>query len=194
MYLVRRRRDSRIVSGIFYTIRTYEEAAAIAARFKHKERGSFIVEMVDLKNRLTRVPESDITTISKPQTRICTMKIGQEIGIARPTRYGYMYIQYGHVVKINGHGHIFVDTGKGDYIKFDKNGKSYKNDYGPSLVDADKLRAYEVAEQKRKTTAELVRGIEQTIKDGWTYSGAWISSDDRIASLKAAIAELEMVG
>jgi hypothetical protein len=122
------------------------------------------------------------------------MNIGQEIGIARSTRYGYMYIQYGHVVKINGYGHIYVDTGKDELIKFDKNGKSYKNDYGPSLVNADKLRAYETAEKKRKTTAELVRGIEQTIKDGWTYSGAWISSEDRIASLKAAIAELEMVG
>ena len=28
------------------------------------------------------------------------MDIGQEIGIARSTRYGYMYIQYGTVTKI----------------------------------------------------------------------------------------------
>ena len=47
MYIVRRSRDRRIVSGIFYTIKTPEEAAAIAARFEHNEHESFIVEMVD---------------------------------------------------------------------------------------------------------------------------------------------------
>jgi hypothetical protein len=122
------------------------------------------------------------------------MNIGQEVGIARSTRYGYMSIQYGHVVKINGYGHIYVDTGKGDYIKFDKNGKSYKNDYGPSLVDAVKLRAYEVAETKRKKVAETVRSIERTIKDGWSYSGTWHTSEERIKALKEAVAELEKVG
>ena len=122
------------------------------------------------------------------------MNIGQEIGIARSTRYGYMNIQYGHIVKINGYGHIYVDTGKGDYIKFDKNGKSYKNHYGPELVDADKLRAYEAAEAKRKKVNETVRSIEQTIKDGWSYSGTWHPSTDRIEALKAAISELEMMG
>jgi hypothetical protein len=122
------------------------------------------------------------------------MNIGQEIGIARSTRHGYMNIQYGHVVKINGYGHIYVDTGKGEPLKFDKHGKAFKNDYGPSLVDADKLRTYEAAETKRKATVQLVRSIEQTIKDGWSYSGTWHSSEDRIASLKAAIEQLETMG
>ena len=122
------------------------------------------------------------------------MNIGQEVGIARSTRYGYMNIQYGTVTKINGYGHIFVTVaGKDEPLKFDRHGNSYQNNYGPSLVDADKLRAYEVAEQKRKTTAQLVRSIEQTIKDGWSYSGTWHSSEDRIASLKASVAELEMM-
>ena len=117
--------------------------------------------------------------------------IGQEVGIARSTRYGYTNIQYGHVVKINGYGHIYVDTGKDEYIKFDKEGKSYKNEYGPALVDADKLRAYEAAEAKRKKVNETVRSIEQTLKDGWSYSGTWHSSEDRISALKEAVAELE---
>jgi hypothetical protein len=122
------------------------------------------------------------------------MNIGQEVGIARSTRYGYTGIQYGHVVKINGYGHIYVDTGKGDYIKFDKHGKAFKDNYGPSIIDANKLREWEAGETKRKTTVQLVRSIEQTIKDGWSYSGTWHSSEERIKALKEAVAELEMMG
>ena len=122
------------------------------------------------------------------------MKIGQEVGIARSSSYGYLYIKYGTVTKINGYGHIYVDTGKGEPLKFDKHGKAFKDDYGPSLVDATKLRAYEAAEEKRKVKNHLVRSIEQTIKDGWSYSGTWHSSEDRIKALKEAVAELEMLG
>jgi hypothetical protein len=123
------------------------------------------------------------------------MKIGQEVGIARSSSYGYLYIKYGTVTKINGHGHIFVTVaGKDDPLKFDKHGKSFKDNYGPSLVDADHLRAYEAAEAKRKAKNHLVRSIEQTIKDGWSYSGTWHSSEERIKALKEAVAELEMLG
>jgi hypothetical protein len=47
MYIVRRSRDRRIVSGIFYDIKTPEEAAAIAARFEHNTGESFMVELFE---------------------------------------------------------------------------------------------------------------------------------------------------
>lgn len=44
MYIVRRARDGRIVSGIFYHIKTHEEATAIASRFAYNEGEDFVVE------------------------------------------------------------------------------------------------------------------------------------------------------
>lgn len=120
--------------------------------------------------------------------------IGKEIGLARGTRYGYTNIRFGHIVKINGYGHIYVDTGVGDLIRFDKCGRAYKDAYGPYLVDPDHLRRYMAEEKKRKEIADTVRQIETTIKGGWSYNGVWHTNADRIAALKTAVAELERIG
>jgi len=69
------------------------------------------------------------------------IKVGDEVGIAQHSRYGLTSAAFGRVVKINGHGHIWVDTGKDLYLKFDKHGNSYRNEYGPSLRDAQRLRS-----------------------------------------------------
>ena len=119
------------------------------------------------------------------------LNAGDEVGIARHNRYGFASATFGHVVKINGHGHIYVDTGKGDYVRFDKRGNAYKNNWGPSLVDAAKLREQLAAEQVRKDRSRVAREMEQALKDGWSYSGTWHPSQERIDTLKNLVAELE---
>lgn len=121
-----------------------------------------------------------------------TLNAGDEVGIARYSRYGTITSHsFGHVVKINAYGHISVDLGVGDYAKFDKRGRAYKNDYGPQIVAADRLREQLATEAKQKRTAQIAREIEQTMKDGWNYSGRWSDTPDRIEILKRLIAELE---
>ena len=121
-----------------------------------------------------------------------TLNAGDEVGIASYTRSGVLVSHsFGRVVKINGYGHISVDRGIGEYVKFDKNGRSYKNDYGPELCDPVKLRALIVTQAEAKNTARIAREIEQTMKDGWNYNGRWFKSPERIANLKRLIAELE---
>jgi glycine/D-amino acid oxidase-like deaminating enzyme len=119
------------------------------------------------------------------------LNAGDEVGIARRSRYGLASAAFGRVVKINGHGHIYVDLGKGDYVRFDKNGNAYKNSYGPSLVDADKLRKEIAQEERRKDRARVAREMEQALKDGWSHSGTWHPSQERIDTLKNLIAEME---
>lgn len=119
------------------------------------------------------------------------LNAGDEVGIARHGRYGFVSATFGHVVKINGHGHIYVDTGKGDYVRFDKRGNAYKNSYGPGLVDAAKLREQLTAEQVRKDRSRVAREMEQALKDGWSYSGTFHATAERIAAMKNLVAELE---
>jgi hypothetical protein len=104
-----------------------------------------------------------------------------------------MSARFGIVTKINGHGHIFVQLNDSEK-RFNKHGEEYKNErFGDSLVDADKLEKYLDDEAKRKAVASVARKIENTMKEGWSYSGTWHKSDDRIAELKSLIAELEGV-
>jgi len=119
------------------------------------------------------------------------LKVGDEVGVARRSRYGLASAAFGRVVKINGHGHIYVDTGKEVNELFDKRGNSYKNPYGPSLIDAVRLRIEMAIEAKRKDRARVAREMEETLKDGWSYSGTWHPSQERIDTLKNLVAEME---
>ena len=121
------------------------------------------------------------------------LNAGDEVGVARRTRYGLSSAAFGRVVKINGHGHIWVDTGKDLLVKFDKHGHSYKNLYGPSLVDAAQLRAELAHEAERKERARLARELEAELKSGWSYSGTFHATAERIAAMKNLLADLEKV-
>ena len=122
------------------------------------------------------------------------LKAGDEVGISRMSQGTVLHSVFGHVVKINGHGHIYVDAGSGEYRRFDKQGNSYKDQYGPSLIAADKLREILAASALRKRRARAVREIEDTLKSGWNYSGDWFPSEERMKALRNLVDELENIG
>jgi hypothetical protein len=117
--------------------------------------------------------------------------VGETVGIVRQHRHGTILMsRFGTVTKINGHGHIYVQSEDKEY-RFTRRGYAYKDDYGPGLMHAAKLRAELAREEERKTRARLAREMEQTLKDGWSYSGTFHVSQERVAQMKALVAEME---
>jgi hypothetical protein len=119
--------------------------------------------------------------------------VGEEVGIIRRNRsYGGLSMaRFGTVSKINGHGHIFVQSGDKEY-RFTRRGEEYKNwEYGPHLCHANQLRVEIAREEQRRNRARLAREMEQTLKDGWSYSGTFHVSQERVDTLKNLLADLE---
>ena len=98
--------------------------------------------------------------------------------------------RFGTVTKINGHGHIFVQSGDTEY-RFTKTGDAYKDNWGPSLMHAAQLRAQIAADERRKEQVRLARAMEQTLKEGYSYSGRFFPTAERIDALKNLVAEME---
>ena len=116
--------------------------------------------------------------------------VGEEIGFARRSRGIIMSHGVGTVTKINGHGHIFVKSGDRE-LRFDRNGYSYKDNYGPTLISVDRLRRELADMDRRKEQSRIARDIEQTIKSGFSYSGTFHVSAERVATLKELVSQLE---
>ncbi len=92
--------------------------------------------------------------------------------------------------KVNGHGHIFVQCEDREY-RFTKTGDAYKDSYGPSLMQAAKLRMIQESETRRKEQVRVARAMEQTLKEGYSYAGRFFPTAERIAALKNLLSELE---
>lgn len=118
--------------------------------------------------------------------------VGKEVGIVRRNRsYGGLSIaKFGTVTKINGHGHIFVKAGDNEF-RFTRRGDAYKDNWGPHLCHADQLREEVAREEKRKAVNTVAREIEQTLKNGWGYSGTFHANADTVAELEALVAKLK---
>jgi flagellar hook protein FlgE len=118
--------------------------------------------------------------------------VGAEVGIVRRNRsYGGLSMaRFGTVTKINGHGHIFVQSGDQEY-RFTRRGYAYKDDYGPGLCHAEQLRVEQAREEKRKTINTVARELEQKVKEGWGYSGTFHATDTIIEDLEALVAKLK---
>ena len=114
------------------------------------------------------------------------VKVGDEVGYARSTRYGYQSAGFSTVTKVNGYGHIILANG----LVFDKRGYEYKKDYGKHLVLAATLRASQSADEERRSQAAAVRSIEQKLKDLWSYSGTVHVTPERKAELLALVEAL----
>ena len=98
-----------------------------------------------------------------------TAKVGDMVGYFRVGGTGghMMGVGYGTVTKINGHGHIFLDTGK----VFDKHGNERGTNYGVHLVDAEYLCERVAKEQARQDKAAMVRSLIQKLEGSFSYSG-----------------------
>ena len=119
-------------------------------------------------------------------------KVGEEVGVVRRhSRDGtVLSSRFGTVTKINGHGHIFVQSGDTEY-RFTKTGDAYTDNWGPSLMHAAQLRAQIAADERRKEQVRLARAMEQTLKEGYSYSGRFFPTAERIDALKNLVAEME---
>ena len=117
--------------------------------------------------------------------------VGEEVGIVRQHRHGTILMsRFGTVSKINGHGHIFVQCDDREY-RFTKTGDAYKDSYGPSLIQAAKLRMIQESETRRKEQVRIAREMEQTLKEGYSYAGRFFPTAERVAALKNLLAEME---
>lgn len=118
--------------------------------------------------------------------------VGEEVGVVRRARPcgTLLTARFGTVTKINGHGHIFVQCGDREFV-FNKRGNAYKDDYGPSLIRAEQLRAQIAADERRKEQVRLARAMEQTLKEGYSYAGRFFVSQERVDALKTLVAEME---
>jgi hypothetical protein len=120
--------------------------------------------------------------------------VGEEVGVVRQhSRDGRVLTShFGTVTKINGHGHIFVQTGDQER-RFDKTGKAYKDKWGPNLMHAAQLRKHMESEERRKEQVRIARAMEQELHEGYSYSGRFFPTQERIAALKNLLADLEKV-
>ena len=108
------------------------------------------------------------------------VKVGDEVGFGRSARFGLISTGFGRVTKINGHGHITLDTGE----VFDKYGKERGTDYGVSLIDADTLRRQLAQKEEQRATTNKVKELQQKVADLFNYTGrAFVSPDDKAALL-----------
>jgi hypothetical protein len=120
-------------------------------------------------------------------------QVGEEVGVVRQHRHGTILMsRFGTVTKINGHGHIYVQSGDQEY-RFTKTGDAYKDKYGPSLMHAAQLRNIVASEERRKEQVRIARAMEQELKEGYSYSGRFFPTEERIAALKNLLADLEKV-
>jgi hypothetical protein len=121
-------------------------------------------------------------------------QVGEEVGIVRQHRTSgtLLTARFGTVTKVNGHGHIFVQSDDCEFV-FNKRGNAYKDDYGPNLMHAAKLRMIQASEERRKEQVRIARAMEQELKEGYSYSGRFFPTQERIAALKNLLAEMEKV-
>jgi hypothetical protein len=122
------------------------------------------------------------------------ISVGDEVGVVRQhSRDGtILSSHFGTVTKINGHGHIFVQSGEQER-RFDKTGKAYKDSWGANLMHGDQLRKHLESEARRKEQVRLARAMEQELKEGYAYSGRFFPTQERITALKNILAEMEKV-
>jgi hypothetical protein len=123
--------------------------------------------------------------------RYVTATVGQEVGIARSTRYGTQGRCFGIVTKLNGHGHIFVTTDSGEKMRFDKHGDSYKNEYGPSLYSAEYLRKNIADDLKQQQQRRAADALQTAIKQNYAGSGRYWNTAESVAALRALLDEME---
>lgn len=94
---------------------------------------------------------------------IAALTVGQEVAYGHLNRSsgGFMHVCYSRVAKINGYGHVILESGK----VFDKHGTERNTSYAARLLDAQQTREYEARKQAQRDVNAKVRDI-QALLDG----------------------------
>jgi hypothetical protein len=119
------------------------------------------------------------------------VEVGEEVGVARCTRYGFQSHRFGTISKVNGHGHIFVALADGKELRFDKHGDAYKDKYGPSLFTAAHLRNDLAVAAKHREQRATAIALQSAVQGGFTGSGRFWATPQRIAEIKELLNKLE---
>lgn len=114
------------------------------------------------------------------------LKVGDEVGFGRFGRFNFHSAGFGRVVKINGYGHITLDSGK----VFDKHGDERGTTYGLRLTDAASLRESQARDVAAKSQVARVKELEAKIKDMFGYSGNVHVTPESKAELMALVEAL----
>ena len=114
------------------------------------------------------------------------VKVGDEVGFGRYGRHSWLSTGFAKVTKINGHGHITLDTGK----VFDKHGNERGTSYGLSLTEAESLSNSIARETARRDQNHRVRALQQKVNDLFGYSGNAHVSPEVKAELLALVEAL----
>lgn len=116
--------------------------------------------------------------------------VGETVGFVRYHRYGaILQSGIGQITKINGHGHITVTTGNIER-KFDKHGNSYKDSYGPSLIDVDVLKAKLAAINLERNINAETTAMQDIILSRRCGNGRMAMTNETLDALEAQIAKL----
>lgn len=118
--------------------------------------------------------------------------VGDEVAIIRRHRYGgILNSQFGHVVKINGHGHIYVDTGKGEPKRFDRYGYAYKDEFGPYLAKPAPIREELARMAKERQFSDLALQMKATLDSGFNYQGRFRADAASLQKLQDLLDEMK---
>ena len=118
--------------------------------------------------------------------------VGKTVGIMRQhSSTGKLLMsRFGTVTKINGHGHIFVESDNKEY-RFTRRGDAYNDKYGPTLVSEGVLRYRIKVEERHKAQAQTARAMQKELDNGFSNSGRFYPTSERIARLKDLLSKME---
>jgi hypothetical protein len=114
------------------------------------------------------------------------VKVGDEVGFGRYGRYTYHSTGFARVAKVNGFGHITLETGK----VFDKHGRERSTNSGLELIEAGVLRQRIARETAEREQRARFNALEQKIQSMHTYSGTDHITPEAKAELLALVEAL----
>lgn len=118
--------------------------------------------------------------------------VGETVGIMRQhSSTGKLLMsRFGTVTKINGHGHIFVESDNQEY-RFTRRGDAYNDKYGPTLIHEDLLRDRIKVEERHRAQAQTARAMQKVLDTGFSSAGRFFPTAELIACLKDLLSEME---
>lgn len=121
-------------------------------------------------------------------------EVGDVVGFARFHSFGSVLTHgFGTVSKINGHGHIFIETKNGEK-RFDKYGNSYKDNYGPSLIGAARLTEILETNENKRNISRASKEMIDVISNVRCGNGTFNITNEMLDELQTKIDKLrEMI-